>query len=55
MFQEVRHLLSANEPCSELAIKKHFRKLPSSVVESFLAEALRRGLMKEELGVYVLR
>lgn len=52
MLHEVRAILSEHNSCSEDLIKRHFRKLPSSTVESFLSEAIRRGLLKENLGIY---
>jgi hypothetical protein len=54
MFEQVKPLLTSNQSCSEGQIKKQFKKLPSSVIESFLSEAIRRGLIKERLGVFAL-
>jgi DNA-binding transcriptional regulator YhcF (GntR family) len=55
MFAKVRDLMNTGEPCSEFQIKRQFKKLPGSVIESFLSEAIRRGKLKERLGVYALQ
>lgn len=54
MFRTIKPMFAISESCSEMQIKKHFKKLPSSVIEAFLSEAIKKGLLKEHLGIYTL-
>lgn len=47
MLHYVKPLLSSEIGCSESEIKKQFRNLKGSVVETFLTMAIRRGIIKE--------
>lgn len=47
MLHHVKPLLLSTNGCSESEIKKQFRNLKGSVVESFLTKAIVRGIIKE--------
>ena len=47
MLYYVKPLLTLDEGCSESQIKKQFRNLKGSVVESFLTTAMKKDLIKE--------
>jgi len=47
MLYHVRPLLTPSAGCSESEIKKQFRQLKGTVVEAFLTEAIKKGLIKE--------
>lgn len=47
MLRHVKPLLSSTNGCSESEIKKQFRNLKGSVVESFLTKAIVKGMIKE--------
>jgi len=47
MFYHVKPLLTPNAGCGESEIKKQFRQLKGTVVEAFLTEAIKKGLIKE--------
>lgn len=47
MLHHVKPLLLSTNGCSESEIKKQFRNLKGSVVESFLTKAIVKGMIKE--------
>jgi hypothetical protein len=56
MLEHVKPLLTMKWGCSESQIKKQCRNVPEKTIESFLAEAMKRGIIKEEpVGTFALR
>ncbi|MEM3085505.1 MAG: hypothetical protein QXP61_10540 [Nitrososphaerales archaeon] len=55
MLQSVKPLLMSNGGCSESEIKKQFRNLKGSLVESFLTKAITKGMIREVMpGMFQL-
>lgn len=52
MLYQVKLLITHQGGTSEEQIKKQFRNIKSSVVETFLTEAIKRGILKIDKCTY---
>ena len=55
MLHQVKLLLTLKGGCSEEDIKNQFRNLQGHVVEAFLEEATKRGIIRVHMGTFTLR
>ncbi len=55
MLHQVKVLLTLKGTCSVEEIKNQFKNVEGSVVESFLLEAIRRGIVIEEKSSFILQ
>lgn len=55
MLHQVKVLLTLKGGCSEEQVKGQFKNVQGYVVEAFLIEAIRQGIIREENGAFTLQ